>query len=324
MSPDGVRALALGQLRGMLSAGHDIATASERVASRLPAGDVRDEMVRAAWAIAGGADPAIAFGEALPKELTAIVSGEEGASLASRIELLSEHLNRAHRLTSRLTSLLWYPFQLSLGAAIVFLFVLVLRVMNSAAAYEAGFVLPMHAITLASVMIGGLFGLTAWALVSARRGRIPGWSTVLPGGAIERTTDLAQVLSLLALHLDDRAGKTTLGDALRAAVKADPTIPSSRAERAAAAIDGGTPLPDALRALGLPAREVRLLELGDRSGKLVTALRRAVSRLENESAVQARQLTHATGVFLLGVTGLAILTLWLAQTPTITCGGFLW
>ena len=330
MSPDAVRALALGQLRGMLSAGHDISTAAERVASRLPAGQVKDDMVRAAWAMAGGADPGVALADALPKELAATISGEGGASLTSRIELVSEHLNRTHRLSSRLRSLLWYPFQLGCGATLVFIFVFLLRA--RAGATSGGSLLvgePVFALSLATwlqagCLIGGLLGLTIWALLAARVGRFPGWSTVLPGGRLSRTTRLARLLSTLALILDERSTRSTLGDAVRSAAAADPNTTDGQARAAGSLIDGGVPISRALRSLGVPARETTLLDMGDKAGKLVVALRRAVARLENESAVQAKRLAHATGVVLLFLAGVAILWLWLGQSSVFGFARWRW
>lgn len=321
MNESALRALALGQLSGLLSAGLDLATATERLAQRLPDSDVKEDFARAAWTVAGGGDPYTALAAAVPAWLAPVFHSREGASIESRIALVAEHARRVERLHSRVRSMARYPVALAIGSAITVLVIGVgSLVVRQALATAAGGPSPRTVFQLA-VIVAGLLAMAsalALALRAKRQDTAPGWAEFVPGGRLFKTARVARFVALLATYLDPRGGATTAAVAVQQAGEAAPHV--IRLGRARSVLEAGSSLANALKVGGLPRRELQLIRLGELSGKTGAGLHRALQVLEAQMAREVRLFVSACGAILLASGGLAVIVLWMALTLVVSPG----
>ncbi len=310
MNQDAELALALSQLRGLLKAGFDVSTATERIAKRLSEGPLKESFTRAAWSIAGGHEPGLALSEAVPPSVAGILTAGEGASLESRLDLLADYARRQHTLNQSLRRVLWYPTMIAVGALSLLGVLLLIRA-SLDREIQSGSLTPL------SLFIGSaLIGLLLWSSYTARNGQIPYWITLLPGGDVGRLTTLARTFSLAACYADERAGKGSLATALRNAVQA---------ERVGLGVAEKSRLED-LDVAGLLSIAVRppwsgLVLLGAAAGKPALGLRRAVARLERQVERQRKLFALSSGVLLLILAAAVVLwTWWYFPFGTMTAG----
>ena len=151
-----------------------------------------------------------------------------------------------------------------------------------------------------------LTSLLVWSAYAARRGQIPFWTSLLPGGNIGRLTDLARTFSLAACYSDDRAGQASLDTAFRNAVLAEQDrlrIPKkSRLDELT--VDGLL----ALARIHPPWSSLVLL--GAAAGKPALGLRRAVVRLEQQIERQRKLFIASCSICMMILAAATVLWVW--------------
>jgi hypothetical protein len=298
-TPDEQRALAFGQLPGLLALGSGFAESTRRAAEGLPPGDLRSELLASAAAIEGGRPPAEALAAALPEPLRPVLDGPE-AALPERIALLGEHLRGELAAAGQARAAAAYPLFVGAGALVVAGVVAGVRLAFGKLIVAVG--APRSAGTLESwLMLAVAAVLVVTSLRALRAGTMPLWARALPGARCFAVRGAQRFAANLALLLDPRVGSRSEVAAaeLSAAWLTRPRAGGRGADGRGPEESGRSSLETMLARLGLPDSARFAITLGQLMGDTAGGARRAQAELGREADALSRQYVFAMGLTLM-------------------------
>lgn len=296
---DEQRALAFGQLPGLLALGLGLAEAVHRAAEGLPMGPLRGALLAGATAIERGRAPAEALAAALPEPLRPVLEGPE-ETVPERLELLAEHLRAELTVASHARAAASYPLFVGIGAVVIAGVVTVVRLVFGGVQRALG--APDGASGFESLLLLGIAAvLLGTSMRALRAGTVPLWARALPGARCFAVRAAQRFAANLALLLDHRGGvrSEVAAVALSAAWLPWAQRPKGAADLGHVSEARGDSVETLIARLGLPDSARFSITLGQLMGDTAEGARRAQAELGAEAELLGRRYVFAMGLSLM-------------------------